>query len=49
LAQEQRSVQGETLIAGTIAGMLPGFPNGNALLNLIRVPAGDMSNRWAAE
>jgi AIPR protein len=43
------SVQGETLVAGTIAGMLPGFPNGKALLDLMRVPVGDMSNRWAAE
>jgi hypothetical protein len=43
------SVQGETLVAGTIAGMLPGFPNGKALLDLMRVPAGDLANRWAAE
>jgi hypothetical protein len=43
------SVQGETLVAGTVAGMLPGFPNGKALLDLMRVPVGDMSNRWAAE
>lgn len=43
------SVQGETLVAGTIAGMLPGFPNGTQLLNLMRVPAGDLSTRWQAE
>ncbi|MGJ5195197.1 AIPR family protein [Bradyrhizobium sp. HKCCYLRH1030] len=43
------SVQGETLVAGTIAGMLPGFPNGAHLLNLMRVPAGDLSTRWQAE
>lgn len=30
------SVQGETLVAGTIAGMLPSFPNGKALLELIK-------------
>ena len=33
------SVQGETLVAGTIAGMLPGFPNGKALLDLMPDPA----------
>jgi hypothetical protein len=43
------SVQGEMLVAGTIASMLPGFPNGKALLDLMRVPAGDLANRWAAE
>jgi len=43
------SVQGETLVAGTVAGMLPGFPNGNALLELMRVPASVMSGRWSAE
>jgi len=43
------SVQGETLVAGTVAGMLPGFPNGKALLDLMRVPATAMSSRWSAE
>jgi hypothetical protein len=43
------SVQGETLVAGTVAGMLPGFPNGEQLLDLMRVPAGDLSTRWQAE
>ncbi|HEX4055073.1 MAG TPA: AIPR family protein [Tepidisphaeraceae bacterium] len=43
------SVQGETLVAGTVAGMLPGFPNGKALLDLMRVPATAMSTRWSAE
>lgn len=43
------SVQGETLVAGTVAGMLPGFPNGKALLDLLRVPASAMSNRWSAD
>jgi hypothetical protein len=43
------SVQGETLVAGTVAGMLPGFPNGKALLDLMRVPASAMASRWSAE
>lgn len=43
------SVQGETLVAGTIAGMLPGFPNGKELLELMRVPASVLSHRWSAE
>lgn len=43
------SVQGEMLVAGTIASMLPGFPNGKALLDLMRVPAGDLAHRWATE
>jgi hypothetical protein len=43
------SVQGETLVAGTVAGMLSGFPNGEQLLNLMHVPAGDLSTRWQAE
>ena len=43
------SVQGETLVAGTVAGMLPGFPNGNALMDLLRVPASAMSSRWSAD
>jgi hypothetical protein len=43
------SVQGETLVAGTVAGMLPGFPHGNILLEQMRVPASAMSGRWSAE
>ncbi len=43
------SVQGETLVAGTIAGMLPGFPNGRALLDMMRVPPQALSARWSAE
>jgi hypothetical protein len=43
------SVQGETLVAGAVAGMLPGFPNGKPLLDLMRVPAAAMSDRWSAE
>ena len=43
------SVQGETLVAGTIAGMLPGFPNGKALLDLVKVPSNYFTPRWSAE
>jgi len=43
------SVQGETLVAGTVAGMLPSFPNGQSLLELLRVPAISLSTRWSAD
>ncbi len=43
------SVQGEMLVAGTIAGMLPGFPNGTNLLELLRVPPNMIGDRWSAE
>lgn len=43
------SVQGETLVAGTVAGMLPGFPTGRELLELMRVPSTAMASRWSAE
>lgn len=43
------AVQGETLVAGTVAGMLPSFPNGKRLLDLFRVPAETMSSRWTAD
>jgi hypothetical protein len=43
------SVHGEMLVAGTIASMLPGFPNGKILLDLMRVRTGDLGSRWVAE
>lgn len=43
------SIEGETLVAGTVAGMLPGFPNGKALLDLMKVPASACIPRWSAE
>jgi len=43
------SVQGETLVAGTVAGMLPGFPNWKVISDLVKVSASVMSNRWSAE
>ena len=43
------SVQGEMLVAGTVAGMLPSFPNGTSLLELFKVPAGAITHRWSAD
>jgi hypothetical protein len=43
------AVQGETLVAGTIAGMLNSFPNGKALLDAMTVPAPSFAPRWSAE
>lgn len=43
------SVQGEQLVAGTIAGMLSGFPNGKVLEELVRVPATAVGARWTAD
>lgn len=43
------SVQAEMLVAGTIAGMLPNFPNGPVLLEKIKAPLDAFSPRWSAE
>ena len=43
------SVQAETLVSGTVAGMLPSFPNGPAILTRIKAPQSAFSARWAAE
>lgn len=43
------SIEGETLVAGTVAGMLLGFPHGKALLDLMKVPASACILRWSAE
>lgn len=42
------SPQGATLVAGTQAGMLPGFPSGPALLEKMKAPAAAFSARWSA-
>lgn len=42
------SWQGETLVAGTQAGMLPGFPTGPALIERMKAPATAFSARWSA-
>lgn len=43
------SVQAESLAAGTSATMLPGFPNGKALIDLMTAPATAFAPRWSAE
>ena len=43
------SVQGQTLVAGTIAGMLSNFPNGPALKEVVDVKPTYFSDRWSAE
>jgi hypothetical protein len=42
-------VQAETLVADTVAGMLPSFPNGPAILEKIKAPLSAFSARWSAE
>jgi len=44
-----KSVQGEMLVAGTVAGMLPSFPTGKEIMEIIRAPTSAFSNRWSAE
>jgi hypothetical protein len=43
------SVQGESLVAGTIAGMLPTFPNGKAIIEMLKAPLQAFGSRWSAE
>lgn len=43
------SVEGEQLVAGTIAGMLPSFPNSKILEELLRVPPTAIGPRWTAD
>lgn len=43
------AVQGETLVAGTIAGMLNTLPNGKTLLELMTAAAASFAPRWSAE
>jgi len=40
---------GETLVAGTQAGMLPGFPTGPVLLDKMKAAASEFGPRWSAE
>lgn len=47
--KSKASVEGQLLVAGTIAGMLAGFPNGGALLDAMRVPASACAPRWSAD
>jgi len=43
------SWQGETLVAGTQAGMLSGFPTGPGLVERMKAPPTAFSPRWSAE
>jgi hypothetical protein len=43
------SVQGQMLVAGTVAGMLPNFPNGTLLFDKLKAPASAFAPRWSAE
>ena len=43
------SWQGETLVAGTQAGMLSGFPTGPALIDRMKAPPNAFEKRWSAE
>ena len=43
------SWQGETLVAGTQAGILAGFPTGPALIERMEAPTNTFSSRWSAE
>jgi hypothetical protein len=43
------SVQGEMLVAGTVAGMLPGMPNSAALLEAMQAPLDAFHPRWSAD
>jgi hypothetical protein len=43
------SVQGQQLVAGTIAGMLPSLPNGKALLQSLSVDSRALVTRWSAD
>jgi hypothetical protein len=42
-------VQGENLVAGTIAGMLPSFPNGKTIVELLKASPESLGQRWSAE
>lgn len=47
--KNKSSVQGVMLVAGTIAGMLPNFPNGQQILDQVTVPSSAFSQKWSAE
>lgn len=44
-----QSVQGEMLVAGTVAGMLPGMPNSASLLEAMKAPLDAFHPRWSAD
>ena len=44
-----QSVQGQMLVAGTVAGMLPQMPNSSALLEVMKAPLDGFHPRWSAD
>lgn len=44
-----QSVQGEMLVAGTVAGMLPRMPNSTSLLDSMKAPLDAFHQRWSAD
>jgi hypothetical protein len=44
-----QSVQGQMLVAGTVAGMLPQMPNSSALLGVMKAPLDGFHPRWSAD
>jgi hypothetical protein len=44
-----QSVQGQTLVAGTIAGMLPTIPNTAELIETMKAPLDAFHPRWSAD
>ena len=47
--KSKASVQGEMLVAGTVASMLVGFPNGPQITEQVKAPVDAFSPRWSAE
>jgi hypothetical protein len=47
--KNNQSWQGETLVAGTQAGLIKSFPAGPALLERMKAPANAFTPRWSAE
>lgn len=43
------AIEGQSLVAGTIAGMLKSLPNGPVLVDAMRVPTTAFSARWSAD
>jgi len=44
-----QSVQGQMLVAGTVAGMLPQMPNSSSLLEVMKAPLDGFHPRWSAD
>jgi AIPR protein len=44
-----QSVQGQMLVAGTVAGMLPQMPNSSSLIEVMTAPLDGFHPRWSAD